>query len=120
MSGADPAGGEDVIEGSPHLVDGGHDDPGIVGDHPRFPQPDADLVQSLREEAEIGVLGAPGQDLVADDQYTGGDDFWLAGRGPLLSLPADDVTSHRQMYRLAQSARPRRLEDCRAARQRLP
>src|SRR4029077_20520321 len=84
MSRADPAGGEDVIEGTPHLVDGGYDDAGIVGNHPRFPQPNPDLVQPLREEAEIGVLGASRQDLVADDQDAGGDDFGLAGRDPLL------------------------------------
>jgi hypothetical protein len=76
----------------------------------------------LGEESEIGVLRAPGQDLVADDQDAGGDDFGLgvAGRGSLLWL----VCARRGVF-LGKGAgrhnrRQRLFEDCRAAPERLP
>ena len=77
MGRADAAGREHIIEAAPHLVDGGDDHLGIVRDDPRLAQPDAGLVQPLGEKGEVGVLGAAGQDLVADDQDAGGD-----GLGP--------------------------------------
>ncbi len=74
MGRADPAGGEDVIEPPAHLVDRGDDDLGHVGNDPRLAQPDPGLVEPAGKKAQILVLGAARQDLVADDQHAGGDD----------------------------------------------
>src|SRR3546814_4172476 len=44
-----------------------------VGDDPRLGQSDAEPVQPLADEGQVLVLGAPGQDLVADDEQAGGN-----------------------------------------------
>jgi hypothetical protein len=49
---------EDVVEGAPHLVDCRYYHAGVVGDHPRFAQPDADFAQPAGKKGEIGVLRA--------------------------------------------------------------
>ena len=46
----------------------------VVGHHAHFLEVDAERGQVLGDEADVLVLGAPGQDLVADDQKAGRDD----------------------------------------------
>ena len=77
---------------------------GIVRDHPRLAQPDADIVQPLGEKGEVGVLRAAGQDLVADDQDAGGDGLGLgfAGRHALLGCASFVRALDRQMRGSAQ------------------
>ena len=72
MGRADPSRREHVIELPAHLVDGGDDNRRVIGDDPRLAQPDPGFVQPGGEKCEVGVLGAPGKDLVADDQDAGG------------------------------------------------
>src|SRR5437879_12716565 len=64
MGRADPAGRKDIIEPAPHLVDGGYDYVVVVGDHASLAQPDARLVETLREKSQVRILGAARQDLV--------------------------------------------------------
>ena len=40
----------------------------VVGDDPHLLEVDADIGQILGDIADVLVLGAPGQDFVADDQ----------------------------------------------------
>ncbi len=69
----DAPGGEDIVVARAGLVDG-VDDVGLdIGDDAGLAQADAERRQLLGEEAEIHVLGAAGQDLVADDQDGGRD-----------------------------------------------
>jgi len=72
MRRTDAAGGEDIVELLPHLVDRRDDRLGDVGNDAHLAQPHADLVEPLGDERQIGVLGAARQDLVADDEETGG------------------------------------------------
>jgi hypothetical protein len=123
MRRADPAGREDIIETGPHLVDRRYDHADVIGDHPRFAQPDADRGQPPGEEGEIGVRRTPGQDLVTDNQDTGGDDFGIgiAGRDPLLRL----VRAPRGVHFIGKSmgrhnCRRHRFEDCRTVSECLP
>ena len=46
----------------------------VVGHHAHLVQVDADVGQVLGDVADVLVLGAPGQDLVADDEKGGGDE----------------------------------------------
>ena len=49
------------------------DDPcPTIGNHADFVEGDADLAESLRDEADIGILGAARENLVADDKQAGG------------------------------------------------
>ena len=68
MGRADAAGREHVIEARPHLVDGADDGFRDIGDHPHLAQRHADLTKPGGDEADIGVLGAAGENLVADHQ----------------------------------------------------
>ena len=63
---------DDIIVACPERVDGRDDVVLDIGDHPRFLDVDADLRQIFGDIAEVAVLGAPRQDLVADHQDGGG------------------------------------------------
>src|SRR5688572_21029758 len=80
MGGADAAGGDDVIELHPALVDRVDDRVFDIGNDASLAQPHADLVQVHRQERQIGVLGAAGQDFVADHDQAGGNFFGGHGR----------------------------------------
>ena len=70
---ADAAGGEQIGVALAQGVDRG-DDLGLDVRHdPDLPQVDPDTGQVLGDVADVLVLGAPGQDLVADDEEGGGD-----------------------------------------------
>ena len=97
-------------------------DAAIVGDDPRLAQPDAGLVEAAGEKGEVFVLGAAGQDLVADDQHAGGDDLGSAWRGSLSAASLIVFLGlvrcrcgvlHRQSRH--RHNRRRGIEDCRAA-----
>jgi len=47
----------------------------VIGDDADLLEVDADIGQVFRDEADVLVLGPPGQDLVADHQDPGRDDF---------------------------------------------
>src|SRR5258708_30782371 len=64
VRGADAAGGEDVVELPPHLVDGGHDGGLDVGDDAAFHDPHAQRPKLGGEITDVGVPRAPAQDLV--------------------------------------------------------
>ena len=51
----------------------------VVGDHAHFPQLDAEIGAEIGDGADIHVLGAAGQDFVADDDEAGGDDGRIDG-----------------------------------------
>jgi hypothetical protein len=75
MRRADAAGGEDIVELLPHLVDGGHDRGLDVGDDAAFPDLHAQYAEFGGEILDVGIARAAAQDLVADDDDTGGHDF---------------------------------------------
>src|SRR3546814_17170462 len=62
-----------IVEVPPHFVQRVDDGRLDVGDDPRLGQSDAEPVQPLADEGQVLVLGAPGQDLVADDEQAGGN-----------------------------------------------
>src|SRR6185436_3178253 len=79
----------------------GGDDLGLlVGNDAHFLQLDADDGEVVGDVTDVLVLGAPGQDLVADHEQRGGDDlvaprlaviahrYSLAGRPPMSSAAA--------------------------------
>jgi hypothetical protein len=72
MRRADAAGGEDIGVFRPHLVHRGDDRLRHIGDDACLAQRDAHLAEAGRQELQVGVLGAAGQHLVADDQQAGG------------------------------------------------
>src|SRR6266567_7529044 len=76
MGRTDPTRRKDIVEDTSDLVHGGYDHIGVIRYYPRLTQPYTDLVEPLGEIRQVGVLGAARQDLVADDQDTGGDDPW--------------------------------------------
>src|SRR5262249_61845919 len=92
--GVGDAGGGEVVVGGPDAAGG---EPGgvavvqrverlddhrlVVGDDALLLQVDADIGEILGDVADVLVLGAPGQDLVADDEQGGGDDARCPGRG---------------------------------------
>src|SRR5690242_15046649 len=87
MGRADTAGRKDIVKAAPHFVDRGHNDVVVVRNDPRLAQPDPGFAQTLCEKCQIGILRAVRQDLVADDQDTGGDDLGCAvGRHSLLGI----------------------------------
>jgi hypothetical protein len=81
---ADAAGGEDIIVARPQSVDGGDDLGLVVGDDARFLQADAGQIQLFGQIGQIGVLGAAGQDFVADDEQGGRDRLRRFAGGILL------------------------------------
>ena len=68
---ADATGGEHVIELCPHLIDRADDSIGHIRDDAHLAQRNADLTEAQGEEADVGVLRAARQHLVADHQQTG-------------------------------------------------
>ena len=76
---ADAAGGEDVGVAVAQRVERVDDRRFLVADHADLHQVDADRGQIFGDVADVLVLGAPGQDFVADHQQSGGDD--VVGRG---------------------------------------
>ena len=76
---ADAAGGEDVGVARAQRVDRVDDLVLVVGDDAHFLQVDADGGQVVGDVADVLVLGAPGQDLVADDENGGGDRCLMRG-----------------------------------------
>ena len=72
---ADAAGGEDVSVAGAQRVERGDDLRLLVGNDADFLQIDADGGELFGDIADVLVLGAAGEDLVADDQKRGGDDL---------------------------------------------
>ena len=70
---ADAAGGEDIGAARPQVVDRRGDHLAVVGDDPCLRHRDAELGQPFGQKRQVGVPGAAGQDLVADDQDGSGD-----------------------------------------------
>jgi hypothetical protein len=73
MGRADAAGGEDVIVFRPQLVQGGDDLTGRIGNDPRLRHLHAERGQELGDGLQVHVLGAPGQQFVADKKNSGFD-----------------------------------------------
>ena len=71
----DAAGGEDVVVASAQCVDGRDDLVLLVGHDANLLQVDADRRHDVGEMPDVPVLGAAGQDFVADDDHCGGYDF---------------------------------------------
>ena len=74
MGRADAAGGEHVGVARAQRVERGDDLGLFVGHDADFLEVDADVGEIFGDVADILVLGASGQDLVADDENRGGDD----------------------------------------------
>ncbi len=83
VSRADAAGGEHVGELLPDLVHRRDDRFGDVGDDADLAQGDPEIAQFGGEKADVGVLGAAGEDFVADDQHAGGGVVGWHCLGPL-------------------------------------
>ena len=77
---ADAAGGEDVGVAVAQRVERRDDLVFLVGHDAHLPQVDAERGQIFGDVADVLVLGAPGQDLVADHQERGGDDLFRTRR----------------------------------------
>ncbi|MDT4873479.1 hypothetical protein FQZ97_1087270 [compost metagenome] len=73
MGGPDAAGGEHIGVAGPQRIDGIDDIVGFVAHHPHFPQLDAEVGAKIGGSADIDVLGAAREDLVANNQQSGGD-----------------------------------------------
>ena len=74
----DAAGGEHIGVAVAQRVERGDDLVLDIGHHADLAHVDADVGQILGDIADVLVLGAPGQDFVADHQDCGGDDVVLA------------------------------------------
>ena len=81
----------------------------LVGHDPHFLQVDADIGQVFGNEADVLVLGAPGQDFIADHEYAGGDDLTHLDSPPA----ADFRVSHRYARRLWRTQRIEVTSFCR-------
>ena len=75
MGRADAAGGEDIVVARAQRVERGDDLVLDVGHDARLAQIDADVGEIFGDIADVAVLGAAGQDLVADDENGGGDNL---------------------------------------------
>ena len=75
---ADAAGGEHVVVAAAQRVERGDDLRLLVGDDAHLLEIDADHGQVFGDVADVLVLGAAGQDLVADDEKPGRDDLVFA------------------------------------------
>ena len=105
--------GGDVIVGRPDATGGKNvgiaaaqriqcgDDVGLfVGDNPHFLEVDPDIGEVFGDEADILVLGAPGQDFVADHQNARRDDFAHGLSSPTTGpLPTQGLEVTRQCFR---------------------
>jgi hypothetical protein len=72
MGGADAAGGEDEIMAAAQRVQPLDDLVFVVGNDPDFLEIDAQSHQEAGNGVGIGILGAAGEDFVADHQHRGG------------------------------------------------
>ena len=80
----DATGGEHVRIFRTQGVERCDDFRSIVGDHPHFLQIDADRGEVVGDIADVLVLGAPRQNLVADHQHGSGDDVGLGTHDTVL------------------------------------
>ncbi len=71
MRRADAAGGEDIVIARTQRVDGGDDVVLVVRDDPHFLEVDADGGHDVGEVVDVPVLGATGENLIANDQHGG-------------------------------------------------
>jgi hypothetical protein len=85
MGRADPAGGEQVGVAGPQGVDRLDDHRGLVGHDPHLAQVDAGRGEEIRDGADILVLGATREDLIADHEDGGGDGIGRLVHGSLAS-----------------------------------
>ena len=104
---ADAAGGEDVVVAAAQRVHGIDDLGLLVGDDAHLLQLDADGGQMVGDVADVLVLGAAREDLVADHQQRRGDDAAAGGprrlahaRSPVAAAPrapalGDDLSVER-------------------------
>ena len=67
VSRTDAAGGKNMVEAGAHFIDGGDDGVRHVRDNANFPHWNTEFAQTFRKEIDVNVLGAAGQDLIADD-----------------------------------------------------
>ena len=79
----DAAGGENVSVACAQRIERGDDFRLFVRHDADFLEVDADGRQILGDKADILVLGAAGENLIADDQKSGRDDLVLALTRPL-------------------------------------
>ena len=75
MRRADAAGGEDIGVAGAHGIHRRYDLVFLVGNDAHLLQVDPDGRHDVGEMADIFILGAAGQNLVADDKHGGSDDF---------------------------------------------
>ena len=83
MGRSDASGSKDIVVGRAALVEGANDRRLVVGDDAGLRNPDANGVQVLAQVLKVDVLGAPRQNLVADDEDAGGDGFGWGQAGLL-------------------------------------
>ena len=81
MGRADAAGGEHIGVARAQGVERGDDLRLLVGNDAHLLEVDADIGEVLGDVADVLVLGPAGEDLVADHQKRGGDDFAFAVGG---------------------------------------
>ncbi len=86
MGRADAAGGEHVSVARAQRVERRDDLRLLVGDDADFLEIDADIGEVFGDIADVLVLGAARQDLVADDEDRGGDDAGVAVCGTGIGL----------------------------------
>ncbi len=67
--------GKDIVELCPAFIDRLDDRGFDIGNHPRFCQANAKLVQLLRQIRQILVMGPSRQDFIADNDQTGPNRF---------------------------------------------
>src|SRR5262249_43941572 len=82
---ADTAGGKHIGVFHAQPVESLHDRGGVVGDNPHLFQVNADGGEVIGDIADVPVLGAARQDLVADHQHGSGDDVGFCAH---LDVPA--------------------------------
>ena len=89
MGWTDAAGGEQIGVPRAQRVDRLDDRGLVVGDHAHFLEVDADGGEIIGDEADVLVLGAARQNLVADDKHGRGDDLGArhGGYGILVESP---------------------------------
>ena len=102
MRRADAAGGENIGVARAQRVERVDDRRLVVGDDPHLLQVDADGGEIVGDEADVLVLGAARQDLVADDKHCRGDNLRIGahdGHG-ILSSAAEHLAWPRRSLKL--------------------
>jgi len=86
---SDAARREDIVVERPQRVDGDHDRLLLIRDDADLGEADALLVQPARDLGDVLVLGAPREDLVADNDQRGSPDLPSIGHvvPPVTSRP---------------------------------